>query len=203
MLRKIQRRGISRLANALESSLAKPFGSRFWVTVLAAAALLTEAACASRPEPPVAPESPAYSLEDAAIFTDLFRPELFNVRQSEPPELDGLLAERTELADSVYAARCVSVTREKSGGLRSYTVVVVPAGDVLAGQPPSGPVSLFIEGRSPAAAWLDMTTEGWVGTRFILFVRQYQDGPHFYATVDSPPVRLAILRATALRDRKK
>jgi hypothetical protein len=170
--------------------------------LLALAALLAGVACASRPEP-IAPESSKYSLEDAAVFTDLFRPELFGVRQSEPPELDGLLAERTELADSVYAARCISVTREKSGGMRSYNVVVVPAGDVLAGRPPPETVSLSIASRSPAAAWLDMATEGWVGTRFILFVRQYQDGPHFYATVDSPPVRLAIMRATAVRDRRK
>jgi hypothetical protein len=110
------------------------------------------------------------------------------------PEDDGLLAERWQRADSVVPVRVVTTNRETRGEVRNYTVVAQPTAGALRGQAVPAAVTLNVADRSPAFAWLDTMGEKWVGTRLLLFLRYYEDGPHFYGTVDSPAVREALAR---------
>jgi hypothetical protein len=137
---------------------------------------------------------PAYGGEQAALFSDLFRPELFGIEGATPPENEGLLPERWLRADSVLPVRIVTTNRETRGEVRNYTVVAEPTADTLRGRPMTGAVTLTVADRSPAFAWLDGTGDKWVGTRLLLFLRYYEDGPHFYGTVDNAAVRAALAR---------
>jgi hypothetical protein len=150
-------------------------------------------ACGARNVGPK-PVLPSYVGEQAALFNDLFRPELFGMDGATRPENDSLLGERLQLADTLVPVRVVTINRETRGTLRNYTIVVQPTADVLRGKPVAGAVSLNVADRSPAFAWLDGTGEKWVGTRLLLLLRYYEDGPHFYGTVDSAPVREALAR---------
>jgi hypothetical protein len=149
--------------------------------------------CGSRAKGPP-PALPAYGGEQAALFSDLFRPELFRMDGATPPEDDGLLGERWQRADSVLPVRVVTMNRETRGEVKNYTVVVQPTAETLRGQAVPGAVTLTVADRSPAFAWLDIIGDKWVGTRLLLFLRYYEDGPHFYGTVDSAPVRMALSR---------
>lgn len=148
-------------------------------------------ACGSR-QPPAQRPLPQYGGEQAALFSDLFRPELFGIDGSTAPEEDGLLVERTQRADSVLPVRVITVNRETRADVRNYTIVVQPAGATIRGKAVTAPVTLNVADRSPAFAWLDGVGSKWVGTRLMLFLRHYADGPHFYGSVDSPAVRMAI-----------
>jgi hypothetical protein len=141
-----------------------------------------------------------YSREDARLFDDLFRPELFGVEHTiEPPERDPRLQERTAFADSVSRAKVVTVTR--GGALRgaSYTIVVRPEGRPLAGKPLPDPLTLVITRRSPAFAWLDAAGSNWVGTRLVLFARAFSDGLHYHATTDTEAVHKVIEHVTVMQ----
>jgi hypothetical protein len=154
--------------------------------------------CGSSSPPP--PVLPSYGGEQAALFSDLFRPELFGIEGATPPENEGLLSERWQRADSVIPARVVTINRETRGEVRNYTVVAQPLADALRGRTVSGAVTLNVADRSPAFAWLDIMGEKWVGTRLLLFLRYYADGPHFYGTVDSAAVRTALARVKLERN---
>jgi len=188
-LRRFPRPGSARFA------LSTPLLTQRAVLVLlvAAAALGGAVGCGSRSSGPP-PALPAYGGEQAALFSDLFRPELFHIDGATPPEEEGLLAERWQRADSVVPVRVVTTNRETRGEVSAYTVVVEPTADRLRGRPVPGAVTLNVADRSPAFAWLDGIGEKWVGTRLLLFLRYYEDGPHFYGTVDSAPVRMALSR---------
>jgi hypothetical protein len=171
-----------------------PFGRRALTRCAVLVALLGANSCGGsrKAGPPAA--LPTYGGEQAALFSDLFRPELFGIEGATPPENDGLLAERWQQADSVLPVRVVTTNRETRGEVRNYTVVAQPTANTLRGEPISGPVTLTVADRSPAFAWLDGMREKWVGTRLLLFLRFYEDGPHFYGTVDNRAVRDALVR---------
>ncbi|HEY8945369.1 MAG TPA: hypothetical protein VIM73_13955 [Polyangiaceae bacterium] len=150
--------------------------------------------CGAAPPPP-AVAKPVYTPEEAALFNDLFRPELFGSPSFSAPESDGLLPDRVIASDSVVAARVVTVTREGAASRQSYSVVVMPLGPPIAGGPLSDSVTLTVAANSPAFAWLEAGARRWVGSRLLLFLRHYQDGPHFHGAPDTPDVRAAVLRA--------
>jgi hypothetical protein len=146
--------------------------------------------------PRSAPVAPLYTPEDAALFNDLFRPELFGYPAIAPPESDTLLPDRVARATSVVPARVVTVTREGDGETReSYGVVVRPIGAPLAGTPLPGPVTLTVAANSPIFGWLEGGARPFVGTELLLFVHVYRDGPHFHGTLNVPAVRDAVVRA--------
>lgn len=149
----------------------------------------------ARPKPVL----PSYGGEQAALFSDLFRPELFGIEGATPPEADGLLGERLQAADTLIPVRVVTISRETRGEVRNYTIVVQPTAAALRGEPINGAITLNVADRSPAFAWLDGMGEKWVGTRLLLLLRYYEDGPHFYGTVDSAPVREALARVKLQR----
>jgi hypothetical protein len=155
-------------------------------------------ACGGRAQTPKT-VLPSYGGEQAALFNDLFRPELFGIDGAEPPEADGLLGERLKLSDTLVPVRVVTINRETRGEIRNYTIVVQPTAEALRGEPVKGAITLTVADRSPAFAWLDGTGEKWVGTRLLLLLRNYEDGPHFYGTVDSAPVREALARVKLQR----
>jgi hypothetical protein len=153
--------------------------------------------CRSAPPPPAVAPKPVYTPEEAALFNDLFRPELFGNPSFAPSETDGLLPERATTADSIFVARVVTITLDEGkDGQQSYSIVVVPAGPAaLAGRTITESVSLTVPGNSPAFAWLQSAPRNWVGSRVLLFLRFYEDGPHFHAAPDTSDVRAAVLRA--------
>ncbi|HLV66907.1 MAG TPA: hypothetical protein VKY73_13890 [Polyangiaceae bacterium] len=141
-----------------------------------------------------------YTGQEQQLFDDTFRAELFGVEHTAfPPETDRALAKRTTLADAVFPAKVVTLTRQGAPGAESYTLVIRPEGAALSGQSVSEPLSLTIPPENPTFAFLRGIGERWVGTRMILFLRAYTDGLHFHATVDSEPVRRAIERAAVLQ----
>ncbi|MFO7179404.1 MAG: hypothetical protein DIU78_011955 [Pseudomonadota bacterium] len=168
---------------------------------LAALALSLHPGCAASLESTGLTSSDvAYTRQEQQLFDDAFRAELFGVEQTAvPPEADRLLTKRTSLADAVFPAKVVTLTRQGAPGAESYTLVIRPEGPALAGRNVSEPLSLTIPPENPTFAFLRGVGERWVGTRMILFLRGYTDGLHFHATVDSEPVRRAIERATVLQ----
>lgn len=171
-----------------------PLGRRTLTRCAVVVALLGSAGCGGSRAATPPPALPVYAGEQAALFSDLFRPELFGIEGAAPPENDGLLAERWHQADSVLPVRVVTTSRETRGEVRNYTVVAQPTAEPLRGRPVPGNVTLNVADRSPAFAWLDGMREKWVGTRLLLFLRYYEDGPHFYGTVDNRAVRDALVR---------
>lgn len=157
-------------------------------------ALQTLLACASTP-PAIRTPTPVYSPEDAALFNDLFRPELFGHPGFSPPELDGLLPERVAAADAVVPVRVVTVTFDGDGERQNYSVVVAPSEAALAGQLDLESVTLRIAGNSPVFPWVEGASRKWVGTQLLLFLKHFHDGPHFHGAPDTPGVRAAVLRA--------
>lgn len=150
-------------------------------------------ACRASPRPAATPK-PRYTPEEAAVFDDVFRPELFGHPGMASPDLDGLLPDRVAAAHSVAPARVVTVTRDEDGERRSYTVVVASMGPALVGRSPVQPVSLRVTGTSPVFAWVDGAGAQWVGTRLLLFLRYFEDGAHFHATPDTEAMRNKVLR---------
>jgi hypothetical protein len=180
MLRKLQRRSTSR-------------GWLCAIGLLSANLLGTvESGCASKKPRVEAPSPPTYGGEQAALFSDLFRPELFGIDQASPPEKDTLLADRARSADFVGPVRVTTVTRETRGVNRNYTVVVEATGAPVRGTPRADALALTVYDGSPAFAWLEGIGDKWVGTRLLLVLRYYADGPHFFGTVDTPAVRAAL-----------
>lgn len=156
--------------------------------------LLVTACGGGKPQPPVA--IPVYTPEDAALFNDLFRPELFGYPAIAPPEADTLLPDRVVRASAVVPVRVVTVTLERGSHAReSYSVVVAPTEASLAGEPLTTPLTLRVAANSPIFGWVADAARQFVGTRLLLFVRHYQDGPHFHGSLDTPAVREAVLRA--------
>jgi len=152
--------------------------------------------------PAVAP--PAYTAEEATLFNDLFRPELFGIESfGEPPEHDRLLSDRVARAEWVVAARVVTVTREAESAGAAYSVVLEPIAAPLVGPPSGGRLALTVRAGSPAHAWIDASRDACIGIRALVFVRTYADGSHFYATVDSPAVRDAVIRARIERSGRR
>lgn len=157
--------------------------------VAAVVALLALAVgCASQKAPVKAP-LPPYGGDQAALFSDLFQPELFGMEGARAPERDALLPERAQRADYIAPMRVVTVTRQARGDVRSYTVVVEPTEEPLRGSLGQSSVSLDVADGSPTFAWLEIAGPRWVGTRVLLFLRHYQDGVHFFGAVDRPEIR--------------
>lgn len=169
-------------------------------SLFATALVATSLAClgaldlgCSEKKPALAPvQAPPYTGEQAALFSDMFRPELFGMDGAQPPERDALLPDRAQRADYIAPVRVVTVSRQSSSDGRSYTVVVEPTGAPLRGSIGQSSLALAVADGSPTFAWLEIAGARWVGTRLLLFVRYYQDGPHFFGTVDT-----AVLRAAA------
>lgn len=136
-----------------------------------------------------------YTKSEAELFDDRFRPEVFGLEQSvEPPEKDSRLSWRTTSADSVFAAKVVTLTRGGNEKRASYTVVVESV-EALAGKPVIHPLSLTIPSESPVFLWIEGVQESWVGSSVVLFVKSFADGLHYHATTDTTPVRKAIEQA--------
>lgn len=136
---------------------------------------------------------PTYTPEEAALFNDLFRPELFGYPGVTPPEADTLLDERVARSLSVVPAKVVTVTLDSAR--RNYSVVVQPTEAPLAGRPLSDPVTLSVAANSPIFGWVEDAANAFVGTRLLLFVKMFLDGPHFHGSLDTPAVREAVVRA--------
>jgi hypothetical protein len=154
----------------------------------------TSSACGSKSKP-VARSLPSYDAEQATLFGDVFRPELFGFGSEQSASKDGLLRDRASSADSIVVARVVTINRETRGSERGYSVVLMPAGSALAGTTPAGPLTFSIVENSPVFGWLEGAGTRWVGTRMLLFLREFQDGMHFFGSVDSQEVRAAIAAA--------
>jgi hypothetical protein len=151
--------------------------------------------CGSKGPPASNLALPMYTPEDSALFNDLFRPELFGFPGVLAPEADQLLDERVAHASSVVPAKVVTVTLEGDGERKSYSVVVQPAEAALAGRPITDSVTLTVAANSPIFGWVEGAAQGFVGTRLLLFLRLYEDGPHFHGSVDTLAVRAAVARA--------
>lgn len=166
-------------------------------TVLVAASLgclgVFELGCSNEKPVPAAP-LPPYSGEQAALFSDMFRPELFGIEGAQPPEADALLQDRAQRSDYIAPVRVVTVSRQSNSDFRGYTVVVEPTAAPLRGSIGQSSLALAVADGSPTFAWLEIAGSRWVGTRLLLFLRNYQDGPHFFGTVDIPAVREAADR---------
>lgn len=174
-------------------------GSCVWVATLAVAVAVGCAPVETKDDPWFLSET-AYTRQEARLFDDLFRPELFGVTHTvSPPERDKRLGERTAFADSVSQAKVITVTR--GGGLDAtvYTIVLRPDGRPLAGRRLPETLTLTIRPSSPIYSWLEAAGQTWVGTRLILFVRAFTDGIHYHATVDTEPVRKVIEHATVMQ----
>ncbi|MGC4094679.1 MAG: hypothetical protein QM756_43535 [Polyangiaceae bacterium] len=137
---------------------------------------------------------PGYDAEQATLFGDVFRSELFGVG-AEKAEADGLLKDRAASADAVVPVRVVTVNRETRGRQNAYSVVFTPTEAALIGDVPSGPLSFEIAETSPVFGWLEGAGSRWVGTRLLLFVRTFTDGTHFFGAQDSPEVRQLVREA--------
>lgn len=158
-------------------------------------------ACGSKAADPPARSLPNYDAEQATLFGDVFRPELFGLGNDRSVGVDGLLRERATLADSVVQARVVTVTRETRGAARGYSVVLAPTETALIGNTPSGPLTFAISESSPVFGWLEGSGGHWGGTRMLLFLRRFEDGSHFYGCADTPEARAVIASAPrALRE---
>lgn len=175
----------------------RPHFVRHWLSTVLPLLSCWLLSCASAP-PPVARSSPAYDPEEAVVFNDLFRPELFGMHlSSEGPEQDPLLGERTAFADSVFVARVVTINEEVERGNKRLSVVVRASEPQLAGAPVPEAITLRVAGNTPAFLYLQGAARRWVGSSLVIFLRRYRDGPHFHGTVDSPAVRRAIAAARA------
>jgi len=166
----------------------------FGAYALMGAWLFATAGCGSKPKPSVR-SLPSYDAEQATLFGDVFLPELFGFGSERAAASDGLLRDRASRADSIVAARVVTINRETRGNTRGYSVVLAPAGSALVGTTPSGPLTFSIAESSPVFGWLEGAGTRWVGTRLLLFLREFQDGTHFFGSVDSAEVRAAIAAA--------
>lgn len=168
---------------------------RFCVRAAALSVGLALYGCSPGEPARVPPAPPVYTPEDAALFNDLFRPELFGYPGVTPPEQDRLLPDRVAEAHTVVPVRVVTVSLDGDTRTRNYSVVVSPTEAPLRGEPLAGSVTLTVAANSPIFSWLGSAARGWVGTRLLLFLRMYQDGPHFHGSVDDLAVRAAVLRA--------
>lgn len=166
------------------------------VTLTLALGLAGALGCRSRPTETPAPSKPVYSAEEATVFNDFFRPELFGLQGAETaPEDDRLLPDRVARADVVVAGRVVTLTREADARGGTYSVVVAPVASPLVGRPSDTPLVLTIPAKSTAYAWIDSHRDACVGIRTLVFAREYEDGVHFHASLDTPAVRDAVIRA--------
>ncbi len=136
-----------------------------------------------------------YDAVQSTLFGDLFRQELFGLESALGPERDGLLPDRTRVADTVVPARVVTISRETRGATQSYSVVLAPTELALVGPTPSAPLTYTIVATSPVYGWLEGVGDRWVGTRLLLFRRVFRSGDHFYATVDRPTIRELVKNA--------
>lgn len=177
---------------------------RFAWLVAGALALVVPLGCGAPSAAAPAVVKPAYSPEEATLFNDSFRPEVFGLEAGEvTPENDGLLPDRVARADLVVAARVVTVTREADRLEPAYSIVVQPTASPLKGPASDGSLLLKIRAQSPAYAWIDVNRDACVGIRALIFVRQYSDGVHFHATIDNPAVRDAVIRARIEQSRRR
>ncbi len=172
----------------------------FSALLLALGLLLAPLGCGSKANPSAARSIPDYDPEQATLFGDVFRPELFGLGSERSVGVDGLLRDRATIADSVVPARVVTVSRETRGTVRSYSVVLAPTEGALVGPTPSGQLTFEIVESSPVFGWLEGAGGHWGGTQMLLFLRDFRDGMHFYGCADTQEVRAVIAsapRATA------
>lgn len=172
-------------------SIARIFGSGF----LALGLLGSPIACGGSKQQAPVRALPEYDAEQATLFGDVFRPELFGLGSVRSVGVDGLLRDRASRADTVVLARVVTVNRETRGVERGYSVVLTPAESALLGKTPDGPVSFEIAESSPVFGWLEGSQGRWGGTRMLLFLREFRDKTHFYGCADTPEARATILAA--------
>lgn len=189
MLRKIQPKDTRSLARRRLTGLFAALGCAALPVVVLGCSTQK-----SRAEPPPA----RYTPEEATLFDDILRPELFGIEQPrELPENDGLLAARLQHADAVFAGKVVTVTRERGGGVQTdgYSVNVLPLGPAISGILPGGVVTLRVGELNPVYRWLDELAATFVAKPLIVFTRSYPGELHFHATVDTPSVRALLNRA--------
>lgn len=161
-----------------------------FVSLLAAAL-----ACGSKQQTP-ARSLPKYDAEQATLFGDVFRPDLFGLGTDRSVGIDNLLRDRASRADTVVLARVVTINRETRGKVRGYSVVLAPAESALIGSTPSGPLTVTITETNPVFGWLEGAGNHWGGTRMLLFLREFQDGTHFFGCADTQEVR-GVVQTTA------
>lgn len=154
--------------------------------------LVVVGCAAGAPSPAKEAPLPPYTPEDSALFNDAFRPELFGTPGAHPPEHDPLFGDRVARASSVVPVKVVTLTREGGEKRSHYFVEVEATAEALAGAALSKPLSLVVSATSPIYATF-------VGTRLLLFVQHFADGPHFYGTADTASVREAVARARVKR----
>ncbi|HET9931256.1 MAG TPA: hypothetical protein VFQ35_11235 [Polyangiaceae bacterium] len=156
-------------------------------------------ACGSKTNPSAVRALPEYDAEQATLFGDVFRPELFGLGSERSVGVDGLLRDRATVADTVVAARVVTVSRETRGAARGYSVVLAPTENALVGPTPSGQLTFEIVETSPVFGWLEGASGAWGGTRMLLFLRQFRDGTHFFGCADTEDVRTVVASAPRRR----
>lgn len=169
---------------------------RVFASLLLAVGLLgSPLGCGSKSNQPAARALPDYDPEQATLFGDVFRPELFGLGSERSVGVDGLLRDRATLADSVVPARVVTVSRETRGSARGYSVALAPTEGALVGPTPSGQLTFEIVETSPVFGWLEGAGGHWGGTRMLLFLREFRDGTHFFGCADTEDVRAVIASA--------
>ena len=169
-------------------------------------AVLSAIACSARPAPP-AFGLPYYGAEDASLLDDGFSGHLFATAfvPGNAGE-DTHFADRIVRAESIWLVKVATVSREGSqsplGDNRRYGLSFKLL-QVLAGPPPTEPISLTISSKGPAFHWLDRVEGAWVGHEVLLLMRHYRQGDevglHFHGEPNSPALRAQILQIRRAR----
>ena len=168
-------------------------------------ALLFAAACAKPPPPSAASRLPQYGAEDASLLDDGFSGHLFEtafvpgVAGNDPHFED-----RVRVAQSIWAVKVATVSREGSMGLNRRYELTFRTLEGLAGAPPPSHLTLSISAKDPSFHWLDRVGGTWVGRELLLMVRDYRAGErtvvHFHGEPNSPELRARVLAIRAAAD---
>jgi hypothetical protein len=167
--------------------------------------LCAPAACAmSRPAVAAADAGlPPYGPEDAALLDDTFGAAVFPTSALVLPPSGGKLLERVLRAECVLPVVVTTVGRQGTMPHQSFALAASPAGKPLAGIEWQEPITLTIGPSSPSYAQIVSAETTLVGTPLILLFRRYvtegTETIHWRAEPDTPAVRAAVLRATAVR----
>ena len=143
-----------------------------------------------------------YTPEEASMFGDTLAPALFGHPEHSTDANDEKLSTRTRDAGTVIPVRVSTVTRETLAGAHGYLLVLTPTEPPLRGEAPPSPLELRIRPGGPALTRIATADTKFVGTRFIIFLREYSEAGeralHFHGEADTPAVRARILSAKML-----
>ena len=155
-------------------------------------------ACSSPAAKSPASGLPDYGAEDASLLDDGLSGHLFATAfvPGKAGE-DAHFRDRVLRAESIWLVKVATVSRDGTlGDSRSYGLSFKLI-EVLAGAPPTEPISLTISGKDPAFHWLDRVGGAWVGHEVLLLIRHYREGDevrlHFHGEPNSPALRAQVL----------